>query len=89
MIPALRKLHQIGLWIRNLSVHSDAWDDSIKLRLGIDNNTRWNLWYRMIDNLIRKKQQVKQFLLNHDKELGDNILTSLDWDYLEKMHAFL
>ncbi|TXB98910.1 hypothetical protein FocTR4_00012313 [Fusarium oxysporum f. sp. cubense] len=43
----------------------------------------------MIDNLIRKKQQVKQFLLDYDKALGDNILNSSDWDYLEKTHAFL
>ncbi|KAG7407934.1 Zinc finger BED domain-containing protein DAYSLEEPER [Fusarium oxysporum f. sp. raphani] len=89
LMPALRKLHRIGLWLRNSSIHSDAWDERIKLRLGIDNDTRWNSWYRMIDNLIRKKQQVKQFLLDYDKDLGDNILTSTDWDYLEKTHAFL
>ncbi|KAL6405526.1 hypothetical protein AUP68_11284 [Ilyonectria robusta] len=89
MMPALRKLHRIGLWLRNSAIHSDAWDDRIKLRLGIDNDTRWNSWYRMIDNLVRKKQQVKQFLLDYDKALGDNILTSSDWDYLEKTHAFL
>jgi len=89
LIPALRKLHRIGQWLRNSAIHSDAWDEQIKLRLGIDNNTRWNSWYRMIDNLIRRKQQVKQFLLDYDKALGDNILTSSDWDYLEKTHAFL
>jgi hypothetical protein len=43
----------------------------------------------MIDNLIRKKQQVKQFLLDYEKALGDNILSSSDWDYQEKTHAFL
>ncbi|KAH8656419.1 hypothetical protein BGZ61DRAFT_570544, partial [Ilyonectria robusta] len=59
MIPALRKLHRIGLWLRNSAIHSDAWDERIKLRLGIDNDTRWNSWYRMIDNLMRKKQQRK------------------------------
>ncbi|KAJ0126532.1 hypothetical protein HZ326_30366, partial [Fusarium oxysporum f. sp. albedinis] len=89
MVPALRKLHRIGLWLRNSPIHSDAWDERIKLRLGIDNDTRWNSWHRMIDNLIRKKQQVKQFLLDYDKALGDNILNSSDWDYLEKTHAFL
>ncbi|EXA31826.1 hypothetical protein FOVG_16884 [Fusarium oxysporum f. sp. pisi HDV247] len=36
-----------------------------------------------------QKQQVKQFLLDYDKALGDNILISSDWDYLEKTHAFL
>ncbi|RKK79399.1 hypothetical protein BFJ71_g16220 [Fusarium oxysporum] len=89
MVPALRKLHRVGLWLRNSPIHSDAWDERIKLRLGIDNDTRWNSWHRMIDNLIRKKQQAKQFLLDYDKALGDNILTSSDWDYLEKTHAFL
>ncbi|KAG7402662.1 putative AC transposase [Fusarium oxysporum f. sp. rapae] len=89
MVPALRKLHRIGLWLRNSPIHSDTWDERIKLRLGIDNDTRWNSWHRMIDNLIRKKQQVKQFLLDYDKALGDNILTSSDWDYLEKTIAFL
>ncbi|KAH7460458.1 hypothetical protein FOMA001_g19475 [Fusarium oxysporum f. sp. matthiolae] len=89
MVPALRKLHRIGLWLRNSPIHSDAWDEHIKSRFGIDNDTRWNSWHRMIDNLIKKKQQVKQFLLDYDKALGDNILISSDWDYLEKTHAFL
>lgn len=87
--PALRKLHQIGLWIRNSTIHSNIWDERIKLRLGIDNDTRWNSWYRMIDNLLRKKQEIKQFLLDHDKSLGDNILNSSDWEYLERIHTFL
>jgi hypothetical protein len=34
MVPALRKLHRIGLWLRNSPIHSDAWDERIKLRLG-------------------------------------------------------
>lgn len=40
MVQALRKLHRIGLWLRNSPIHSDAWDERIKLRLGIDNDTR-------------------------------------------------
>jgi hypothetical protein len=40
MVQALRKLHQIGLWLHNSPIHSDAWDKRIKLRLGIDNDTR-------------------------------------------------
>jgi hypothetical protein len=89
MVPALRKLHRIGLWLRSSTIRSDAWDERIKLRFGIDNATRWNSWYKMIDSLLRKKQQVKQFLLDYDKTLGDNLLTSSDWEYLEKTHGFL
>jgi hypothetical protein len=36
MVPALRKLHRIGLWLRNSPYHSDAWDERIKLGLDID-----------------------------------------------------
>jgi hypothetical protein len=71
MVPALRKLQRIGLWIRNLPIYSDAWGERTKLRLGIDNDTRSNAWHGMIDNLIRKNQQVRQFLLDYDKALGD------------------
>jgi hypothetical protein len=88
-IPAMRKLHNIAIWLRNSSINSDMWQDGVGLRLGIDNNTRWNSWYKLIDNLIRKKQQIKQFLLDHDKELSDNIFNASDWEYLERTHHFL
>lgn len=88
-IPAMRRLHNIAVWLRNSSIHSDLWEDRVCLRLGIDNDTRWNSWYKLIDNLIRRQSQIKQFLLDYDKEINDNILNSSDWDYLEKTHRFL
>lgn len=47
-IPAMRKLHNIAVWLRNSSIHSDLWEDRVGLRLGIDNDTRWNSWYKLI-----------------------------------------
>ncbi|KAM5528342.1 hypothetical protein FOXYSP1_19611 [Fusarium oxysporum f. sp. phaseoli] len=88
-IPAMRKLHNIAVWLRNSSIHSDLWEDRVSLRLGIDNDTRWNSWYKLIDNLIRRQSQIKQFLLDYDEEINDNILNSSDWDYLERTHRFL
>ncbi|KAF6515990.1 hypothetical protein HZS61_004731 [Fusarium oxysporum f. sp. conglutinans] len=88
-IPAMRKLHNIAVWLRNSSIHSDLWEDRVSLRLGIDNDTRWNSWYKLIDNLIRRQSQIKQFLLDYDKEINDNILNSSDWDYLERTYRFL
>ncbi|KAG7408556.1 Zinc finger BED domain-containing protein DAYSLEEPER [Fusarium oxysporum f. sp. rapae] len=46
-IVPLRKVHNIAVWIRKSTLHSAIWDDEIKLRLGIDNATRWNSWYRL------------------------------------------
>jgi hypothetical protein len=88
-IPAMRKLHNIAVWLRSSSIHSDHWEDRVGLRLGIDNDTRWNSWYKLLDNLIRKQPQIKQFLLDYDKQIDDNILNLSDWDYLEKTHMFL
>jgi hypothetical protein len=88
-IPAMRKLHNIAVWLRTSSIHSDQWEDRVGLRLGIDNDTRWNSWYKMLDNLIRKQPQIKQFLLDYDKHIDDNILNLSDWGYLEKTHRFL
>jgi len=88
-IPAIHKVHNIAVWLRNSSIHSDQWEDRVGLRLGIDNGTRWNSWFRLIDNVLRKQSQIKQFLLDFDKEIGDSILNSSDWGYLEKTHRFL
>ncbi|KAF5697656.1 hAT family dimerization domain-containing protein [Fusarium mundagurra] len=65
-IPAIRKLHDIAVWLRNSSIHSDLWED------------------RLIDNLIRRQSQIKQFLLDYAKAINGNILNSSDWDYLKK-----
>lgn len=88
-IPAMRKLHNIAVWLRSSAIRSDLWEDRVGLRLGIDNDTRWNSWYKLIDNLIRKQARIKQFLFDHDKQIGDDILSLSDWDYLEKTHKFL
>ncbi len=88
-IPAMRKLHNIAVWLRTSSIHSDQWEDRVGLRLGIDNDTRWNSWYKLLDNLIRKQPQIKQFLLDYDKQIDENILNLSDWDYLEKTYRFL
>ncbi|KAH7471703.1 hypothetical protein FOMA001_g13695 [Fusarium oxysporum f. sp. matthiolae] len=88
-IPALQKLHNLAVWLRSSSLHSDSWRDAVGLSLGIDNATRWSSWYKMIDNAIRKKVQINQFLLEHDRELEDTVLSGSDWDLLAKTHAFL
>jgi hypothetical protein len=88
-IAPLRKVHNIAVWIRKSTLHSAMWDDEIKLRLGIDNATRWNSWYRLLDNFLRHKSRVKQFLIDHDRELQDDILLASEWEFVERTHRFL
>jgi hypothetical protein len=88
-IGPLRKVHNIAVWLRSSTLHSDIWDERVMLRLGIDNATRWNSWYNLLDHLLAKQQLVKQFLLDHDQLIGDNILSASDWHFIEKSHKFL
>lgn len=88
-IAPLRKVHNIAVWLRNSTIHSGIWDKRVSLRLGIDNATRWNSWYNLLDNLLAKQQPVKQFLLDYDNLIGDNILSASDWHFIEKSHRFL
>ncbi len=88
-IPALRKLHYLAIWLRSSSLHGDRWRDTVGLSLGVDNATRWSSWYKVIDNAMKRKAQIHQFLLDHDTELEDNVLNGSDWDLLSKTHIFL
>lgn len=86
---ALRKLHGLAVWLRSSTIHSDLWDKEINIRLGIDNTTRWSSWYQVIDRALRRKDQIKAFMTDHEAQLGDNRLLASDWDLLEKAHSFL
>jgi hypothetical protein len=88
-IQPLQKLHSIAVWLQSSAIHSDSWRSAVGLSLGIDNATRWSSWYKVLDNAMKKKSQITQFLFDHDKELSDAMLTSSDWDLLDKTYRFL
>ena len=88
-IPALQKLHNLAVWLRSSSIHSDSWRATVGISLGIDNATRWSSWYKVIDSAIKKRNEVNQFLHEHDWELEEAALSSSDWDLLIKTHSFL
>ena len=55
----------------------------------IDNATRWNSWYKVIDVAIKYKGKFLIFLSEHEADLHDNILTAIDWEMLQKTLDFL
>ncbi|PQK18068.1 hypothetical protein BB8028_0010g00570 [Beauveria bassiana] len=88
-ISALRKVHQLAVWLRTSSIHSDQWDIRVGLRLGIDNDIRWISWYQLLTNTLRKKVEIRQFFLDYGREIGDNILNVSDWEFIERAQQFL
>ncbi|KAF1730630.1 putative AC9 transposase [Beauveria bassiana] len=88
-LTPLRKLHELAVWLRSSSLHADIWDDSVGLRLGIDNRTRWSSWFLVIDRAIIKQAEIKAFMTDHEAVLGNNRLNAQDWDFLDKARTFL
>ncbi|KAF4490369.1 Ribonuclease H [Fusarium agapanthi] len=85
-VPALRKLHGLAVWLSSSSLHQNAWDKAVGLRLGMDNRTRWSSWYQVIDRAIRK-DKIQSFMSDHEQAIGDNRLLVGDWELLgEKIY---
>jgi hypothetical protein len=88
-VPALCKLYGLAVWLRSSSLHQNAWDKAVGLRLGMDNRTRWSSWYQVIHRAIRKKDKIQSFMSDHEEAIGDNRLLVGDWEFLGKAHTFL
>lgn len=43
----------------------------------------------MISNALKKKQEIVQFMTDHEVALEDKRLTAADWDLISKAHLFL
>ncbi|EFZ03287.1 transposase-like protein [Metarhizium robertsii ARSEF 23] len=88
-VGPLGKLHNIAVFIRNSTIHNDAWDDVAGKALGLDNITRWNSWFKLLDAAIRQEGSMSIFLNQFHRELEDDILTHDDWQILKMTHEFL
>ncbi|PMB71275.1 putative AC transposase [Beauveria bassiana] len=88
-VGPLGKLHNIAVFIRNSTIHNDSWEDIAGKALGLDNVTRWNSWFRLLDAAIRLEGAMPIFLRQFHRELEDDILTHDDWQVLKMTHEFL
>jgi hypothetical protein len=84
----LAKLHALAVYIRVSTIHHDEWIQIIGRDIGIDNATRWNSWYCVIDIALKKKTEVLAFLSKYHSELP-SAFTDEDWDILWQTHTFL
>jgi hypothetical protein len=88
-IPTLRKLHSIAVLLRKSTILYQSWMSDIGVALGIDNATRWNSWFHVIDVALRYRRAIVIWLTENSQQLEGNELDRDDWDMLEKTHEFL
>jgi hypothetical protein len=88
-IAPLRKLHNIAVLLKTSNLLYRSWICAIGVALGIDNVTRWNSWFNVIDAALRHRPAIAIWLMENTQHLEGNNLDKNDWDLLQKTHEFL
>ena len=82
--------------VHNTAVHIQAdnyWYNMFKKCagrvLGLDNDSRWNSWFLLLNVTLEKQDHVKWYQDKHWEGLGDDYLTPKDWQILHDTCDFL
>ncbi len=84
----LRKLHNIAVYIRNSPGRTKEFKELARRIIPLDNRTRWNSWFQMIEAATECHSAIDLFVKNHP-DLDDEYLERNDWKQLEKTREFL
>jgi len=87
-MSSLGKLHNIVAHIRRSGGRTKEFETEAGGRIPLDNRTRWNSWYMMLERAISYEKSIDFYLKNHP-ELRADILKPKDWDILRTISHFL
>ena len=88
-LGTLGKLHNIAIFIRSSVPRYCDFKDMAGRGLPLDNSTRWNSWYQMLEVAIEKNVAIDNFCKKYFSELKDDYLTPEDWIFLGDTAKFL
>lgn len=88
-IGPLGKLHNFAVWLRKSNNRYNEFHSRAKKMLTLDNDTRWNSWYTMLELAIRLKQYINEMYEAHYNELEDDFISPSDWRLLQEIRDFL
>ena len=84
----LGKLHNIAVYIRNSPNRTKEFKDLAGRTITLDNRTRWNSWFLMVEAAMECHSAIDVFVKNHS-DLDDDYLERSDWKKLEQTRGFL
>jgi hypothetical protein len=101
-LDAITKLHTITVFIMHTGQRIEEFEaitalsDDKKLHPIKENDTRWFSTYLMLVRALILRKSIDMFCFNHrvsvrkdEKNLGDSIMSSEDWNYCTEVVAFL
>ncbi len=85
----LGKLHNIAVHIRGSPARSQEFIGLAGRGLPLDNETRWNSWYTMLQAAIEISGGIHTYLDKWCDDLRDDYLEFNDWESLKEIATFL
>ena len=88
-IGAMGKLHNIVVYMRASEILYNEFQDLAGRTIPLDNDTRWNSWFTMLDVSIQLRPHINTFVERHWQALQGDFLSPQDWEVLEYTRQFL
>jgi hypothetical protein len=86
---ALGKVHNTALHIRADNFRYNQFKKRAGQVLPLDNDTRWNSWYHLLNVTLEKQEHVKRYQEENFEALKDDCLSIEDWKTLRDTREFL
>jgi hAT family C-terminal dimerisation region len=85
----LGKLHNIVVHTRSSASRTEEFKSLAGRMIPLDNSTRWNSWYQMIDIALQKEPAIDNYVKANFKSLEKDHLSPQDWRTLRTISSFL
>jgi hypothetical protein len=95
ILGPLGKLHNIVVHIRSSPIRMAEFTAQAKRRIALDNRTRWNSWFQMLDTIFHEEialdleSGIQKYCQRYSTELLNGILDTREWIQLRTIHSFL
>ena len=89
VLGPLGKLHNIVVHIRGSPSRTAYFKDLAGRIIPLDNQTRWNSWYKMVAVAVEHEGAVDTYTKHHFAALKADFLTPADWRYLRAIKTIL
>ncbi len=85
----LGRLHNIVHHTRSSAGRMNEFKALAGRMIPLDNSTRWNSWYRMIDVALEAESAIDDYVKANFRTLEKDHLSPQDWNMLRVFHGFL
>jgi hypothetical protein len=89
LLGPLGKLHNIVIHTRGSSSRTDRFKQLAKRMIPLDNRTRWNSWYYMLDVALQQEVAIDAYTKEHLPTLTKDYLLPEDWALLRELRELL